>query len=331
MTDLELLGLVEKAQEAKRGERGAQGVGIREVRSVGGTEIVITLTDGRSFSHVFPKPEPGEAGAQGQPGKDGAPSTVPGPRGAAGSPGRDGTDGADGADGVSIDTAIVNGAGNLLLGFTNGSVLDVGRVVGPAGQTGERGMTGLQGPAGRDGAQFLAGEHPPRDAEDGRDGDMWMDLSSPQMDTYGPKRGGSWGPRRFMAKQPPAQENRPLRSLPPVGGSGDTGVNKTFEVPLPAGIETEVTDVNSILGTLEYRVVSVNTTGRWTAARFDVSSTEDVIDEEEFVIASELNGIVGNLELTWRAVRNVGLDRIRLYATSPVNAILRGRLRDILR
>ena len=188
LSDLELLSLVERAQEAKQGPIGPQGVGIRSIEQPDPSTVVISLTDGRTKEinlTAGPKGDPGEAGKPGRDGAEGRPGS-PGKAGAAGV----GVAGAPGAPGTSIDTAIVNGDGNLLLGLTDGNVLNVGRVVSPAGATGATGPTGLPGRAGRDGNTILSAPHAPADNE-GSEGDFWIDTSSPLFDFYA-KGGSGW-------------------------------------------------------------------------------------------------------------------------------------------
>ena len=87
-----------------------------------------------------------------------------------------GRDGQDGLPGSSIETAVVNSNGHLLLGISDGAIIDVGRVVGPAGATGAVGATGLAGESGKDGAAVLSGPRSPQ-ADDGVEGDHWIDIS----------------------------------------------------------------------------------------------------------------------------------------------------------
>ena len=103
--------------------------------------------------------------------------------------GPSGRDGRDGTDGVSIDSAIVSAQGNLLIGLTDGSIVDAGRVVGPAG-VGERGPVGLRGSDGADGAAVLSGARAPK-GSDGKDGDHWIDVSTPEFGFY-KRSSGSW-------------------------------------------------------------------------------------------------------------------------------------------
>lgn len=231
LSDLELLSLVERAQQGNKGERGAQGVGIRSIEQNGNESFTITLTDGSSKEIRYPIPEPGPAGPPGQPGKDGSSSTVAGPKGIQGEQGRAGTNGRDGKDGTFIDSALVDANGQLLLGLSDGQIINVGKVTGPAGLAGERGPVGLPGPSGMDGTNFLAGPRAPSDVEDGKDGDMWLDTSSPEFNLYGPKRSGAWGGRIAFLKQPQIQQNRPTQSLP-IGG-GSSGPSTTFGSSFP--------------------------------------------------------------------------------------------------
>jgi hypothetical protein len=214
LSDLELLSLVERAQEAKQGPIGPQGVGIRSIEQPDASTVVISLTDGRTKEinlTAGPKGDPGEAGKPGRDGAEGRPGSA-GKAGAAGV----GVAGAPGRDGTSIDTAIVNADGNLLLGLTDGNVLNVGRVVGPAGATGPTGPTGLPGRAGRDGNTILSAPHAPSDDE-GNPGDFWIDTSSPLFDFYGK---GSSGWRKLTSLRAP---QTPVGGKMSAGGGGGGG------------------------------------------------------------------------------------------------------------
>ena len=240
LSDLELLSLVERAQEAKQGPIGPQGVGIRSIEQPDPFTVVISLTDGRTKEinlTAGPKGDPGEAGKPGRDGTEGRPGS-PGKAGAAGI----GVAGAPGAPGTSIDTAIVNADGNLLLGLTDGNVLNVGRVVGPAGATGPTGPTGLPGRAGRDGNTILSGPHAPADNE-GSEGDFWIDTSSPLFDFYA-KGGSGW--RKLTSLRAP---QTPTGGKMSSGGGGAAAVAQVAaavsyrtlqrcRLPAPAGTRT---------------------------------------------------------------------------------------------
>jgi hypothetical protein len=97
----------------------------------------------------------------------GTPFATPsaGARGEKGDTGPSGASGASGLDGRGIITsAIVNN--HLVLTYTSGTRLDVGRVVGPKGATGASGSPGASGPAGASGASGTG--KPGSDGADGR-------------------------------------------------------------------------------------------------------------------------------------------------------------------
>ena len=130
LSDLELLQLVETAKEKQRGPKGEPGVGIDRIEQYDGESFTIKLTDG-NYKKITLQPgrngeagEPGPIGPRGEQGVEGRP-------GRAGAAGTSGQDGLPGLPGTSVDTAVVNANGHLLLGFTDGSIVDVGRVVGP--------------------------------------------------------------------------------------------------------------------------------------------------------------------------------------------------------
>lgn len=157
LSDLEILELAEKASEGRKGDRGPQGVGIRSINSPSPDLLVITLTDGSTYEHRIPLPKDGEIGPPGPAGKDGSDSTATGRQGPPGPPGPAGRDGQDGIDGSFVESALVDTRGHLLVGLSDGGIIDCGRVVGPAGATGERGPTGLPGSRGADGNSIRSG------------------------------------------------------------------------------------------------------------------------------------------------------------------------------
>ncbi len=143
----------------------------------------------------------GVDGKDGQDGKDGAqgPQGEKGETGADGKDGRDGVDGKDGKDGVNgvgVSDVYIDEDGNLIVTLTDGSILNLGKVLGadgkdgvdgtngkdgkdgvdgkdgkdgtqgPQGEKGEKGDTGAQGPQGEKGADGVDG----KDGQDGADG-----------------------------------------------------------------------------------------------------------------------------------------------------------------
>ena len=81
---------------------------------------------------------PTEHKAVGENGKDGA-------------TGADGQNGTDGKDGVSITQSEINSDGELVLTYSDGNVVNVGKVVGANGQNGTNGVDGKDGQDGADG------------------------------------------------------------------------------------------------------------------------------------------------------------------------------------
>lgn len=216
LSDLELLQLVETAKEKRRGPKGEPGVGIDRIEQYDGESFTIKLTDGNYKKITLQPGRDGEAGEPGPIGPRGE-QGVEGRAGRAGAAGTSGQDGLPGLPGTSVDTAVVNANGHLLLGFTDGSIIDVGRVVGPAGEGGERGATGLPGQAGQDGAAVLSGPRVPTQ-DDGVDGDHWIDISSAEFSFF-KKSGEGW---QLLANLRQPAKN-PAVAVPVGGGSGGGG------------------------------------------------------------------------------------------------------------
>ena len=214
LSDLELLQLVERAQDGRKGEQGAQGVGIRSIESLSGESFIITLTDGRTKEIALPRPKDGAVGPAGPRGATGERGSD-GRDGQPGIQGRPGRDGVDGSPGRSIETGVVSN-GRLLLSLSDGDIVDCGPVVGPQGAPGERGLTGLQGAPGRDGKSILSGGGAPTDGI-GAEGDFYIDTRSPYLTIYGPKTGTSWVKMTNLKLDPPP--NAPKSG----GGSGGGG------------------------------------------------------------------------------------------------------------
>ena len=135
------------------GKDGQDGVGIVKVEKISSEGLIdtyeITYTDGTKATFTITNGangtdgEDGKAGVDGAPGKDGIP----------GKDGVDGTPGKDGADGVGISSAEINADGELVLYFTDGTSLNLGKVVGSDGKD------GVDGKPGQDGEDLTACEH----------------------------------------------------------------------------------------------------------------------------------------------------------------------------
>ncbi len=75
-----------------------------------------------------------------------------------GEKGDKGDTGAQGADGVGIKNAYINEDGELIVEFTVGEPINLGKIVGADGAQGEQGEQGIQGEKGEQGEQGIQGE-----------------------------------------------------------------------------------------------------------------------------------------------------------------------------
>ena len=93
---------------------------------------------------------------------------------------------------MSMTTSVVSAAileGNLIIGLSDGSVINCGYVQGPPGLKGDAGPMGASGESGRDGNTILTVAGTPRN-DIGTDGDYAIDNINWRI--YGPKSGGVW-------------------------------------------------------------------------------------------------------------------------------------------
>ena len=123
-----------------------------------------------------------------------------------------------------------------MLGLTDGAVIDVGRVVGPAGATGPTGGVGLPGNDGADGAAVLSGPRAPQ-ADDGNAGDHWIDISSAEFSFF-KKDGDGW--TKLANLRQPARDPRVGVSggAGGAGGGGGGELQNTRTLPLVNGGST---------------------------------------------------------------------------------------------
>ena len=98
-------------EKGDKGETGAAGRGVAGFEVVDG-ELEVTYTDGTSQKVGPIAGQDGATGTDGQDGKDGA----------------NGTDGKDGADGRGVEKVEVDGEGNLVITFTDGTTQKAGKV-----------------------------------------------------------------------------------------------------------------------------------------------------------------------------------------------------------
>ena len=93
----------------------------------------------------------------------------------------------------SIATSVVSAAvigGDLVLGLSDGSIINCGRVQGPQGLKGDQGPIGATGQSGTDGNTIHTVAGAP-DTTLGRDGDFA--INTVVWEIYGPRAGGAWG------------------------------------------------------------------------------------------------------------------------------------------
>ena len=81
-------------------------------------------------------------------------------------------------------------SGDLIIGLSDGSIINCGRVQGPQGLDGPAGPIGAPGRPGQDGNTILTSEGFPR-PDVGTNGDYIIDKVS--WTIYGPKASGVWG------------------------------------------------------------------------------------------------------------------------------------------
>ena len=121
---------------------------------------------------------------------------------------------------MSLTASVVSAAileGNLIIGLSDGSVINCGYVQGPPGLKGDPGPMGADGDAGRDGNTIITVAGTPRN-DAGKDGDYAIDNVNWRI--YGPKSGGTWGKANDML---PSKENLIVNGRGFEGGAGGSG------------------------------------------------------------------------------------------------------------
>ena len=147
------------------GRDGTDGVGVASIVVTESGEAVVALADGKTFNLGVLKGKDGVSikGEAGVPGRDGKDSP----------PGKDGLDGKDGKDGQSVVSLAIDG-GDLVVTFSDGVTVNVGRVCGKDGEPGRDGKDGKDGVGIKgDPGESIVGPRgePGRDGKDGKDAD----------------------------------------------------------------------------------------------------------------------------------------------------------------
>ena len=123
---------------------------------------------------------------------------------------------------VSVTSAAII-EGSLIIGLSDGSIINCGYVQGPQGLRGDRGPTGGTGERGTDGATIHTTKGPPP-ADLGKDGDYA--INNRDWFIFGPKASGMWGAGQGML---PKDINQPVfggssnQGGGPIGGSDSSG------------------------------------------------------------------------------------------------------------
>ena len=128
----------DKGDTGLNGTNGTDGVGINDIEISTGGNLVITLTNGTSLNLGNIK------GAKGD-------------KGDAGINGTDGIDGTNGADGVGVASSEINALGELVITYSDGNTVNLGKVVGNDGAKGEQGLQGVKGDKGDKGDAGING------------------------------------------------------------------------------------------------------------------------------------------------------------------------------
>ena len=132
--------------------------------------------------------QPGKDGADGKPGKDGE----QGPKGDKGDTGAAGQDGKDGKDGRGVKSFEINDEGHLIVTYSDGETVDLGKVTGDKGSDGKDGVDGKPGKDGERGPKGDTGA-PGKDGADGTDGRDGIDGKDGQPGKNGAD--GEQGPK----------------------------------------------------------------------------------------------------------------------------------------
>ena len=150
---------------------------------------------------------------------------------------------------MSMTASVVSAAileGNLIIGLSDGSVINCGFVQGPPGLKGDPGPMGTTGDRGTDGNTIHTVAGTPRN-DMGRDGDYAIDNINWRI--YGPKAGGIWGNANDML---PSKENLIVNGRGFEGGAGgsggDTGGGGTMQttMTLPLSSPTRISGARGL-------------------------------------------------------------------------------------
>lgn len=132
----------ETGAAGQNGSDGKDGVGIENISVSESGELEITLSSGTTLNLGTVKGADGKNGLDGKDGQNGM----------------NGTDGKDGIDGIGVTKTEVNSFGELVISYSDGTSVNLGRVVGEKGEQGVQGEAGADGQNGTDGANGIDGK-----------------------------------------------------------------------------------------------------------------------------------------------------------------------------
>ena len=143
----------DKGDTGTPGKDGENGRGIANLEVNEDGELMVTYSDGETQNLGRVAGADGQDGTDGVDGKDGEQGQKgdKGDKGDTGAAGKNGVDGQDGKDGRGVKSFEVNDEGHLMVTYSDGETVDLGKVTGDAtdGKNGVDGQDGKDGENGR--------------------------------------------------------------------------------------------------------------------------------------------------------------------------------------
>ena len=178
-------------------------VTLTDLAAVAITGSYLDLSDTPAVLDSLTVNDSGELVYAGMPLINAAGEWIGSPTGLVGPPGEKGADGASGVDGISVVSAEVNSAGELVIVLSDGTITTSAPLTGPKGAEGAPGPAGVDGVSGQDGISVASAEvnsrrrvgdcavrWNPHDVS-ATDGTCWRERSEGRCGTCGSR----WRPR----------------------------------------------------------------------------------------------------------------------------------------
>ena len=190
---------------------------------------------------------------------------------------------------ASVVSAAVVG-GDLILGLSDGSMINCGRVQGPQGLTGEAGPVGATGLPGIDGNTIHTVEGAPEQRL-GKDGDFAIDVRT--WTIYGPRAGMQWGNGTPLRGRGGLGESRDFFGQAAPGSDSGGGGTMQTTMTLPLSNPTRISgarglpDTNGLKNQADYNAWAYDALESLAAGvspEVDLSGyakTEDLQDESQ--------------------------------------------------